>query len=80
MNEDRTTKKAFNAQLISTRRKGASNLRWIDDLDKYILVLRTSNSKALAGVRLAWKRLLKKTKAHLGCRTNEEGRSSKKEI
>ncbi|GFV78275.1 uncharacterized protein TNCV_94351 [Trichonephila clavipes] len=39
MNEDRTTKKVFNAQPIDTRRKGRPSLRWIDDLEKYLLVL-----------------------------------------
>ncbi|GFW28732.1 hypothetical protein TNCV_3714471 [Trichonephila clavipes] len=43
MNEDRTTKKVFNAQLIGTRRKGRSNLRWIDSLEKDLLVLRARN-------------------------------------
>ncbi|GFW00306.1 hypothetical protein TNCV_4355031 [Trichonephila clavipes] len=37
MSEDRTTKKVFNAQPIGTRRKG----RWIDGLEKDLLVLRT---------------------------------------
>ncbi|GFX66561.1 uncharacterized protein TNCV_1794721 [Trichonephila clavipes] len=41
MDEDHSTKKIFNAQLIGTRRKDRSNLRWIDDLVKYLLVLGT---------------------------------------
>ncbi|GFW51175.1 uncharacterized protein TNCV_3594571 [Trichonephila clavipes] len=41
MNEDRTTKKVFNAQPIGPRRKGRPNFRWIDGLDKDLLVLRT---------------------------------------
>ncbi|GFW91232.1 hypothetical protein TNCV_736471 [Trichonephila clavipes] len=41
MNEDRTTKKVFDAQPIGTRRKGRPNLRWIDGLEKYLLALRT---------------------------------------
>ncbi|GFT30306.1 hypothetical protein TNCV_2376111 [Trichonephila clavipes] len=35
MDEDRPTKKVFNAQPIGTRRKGRPNLRWIDGLEKY---------------------------------------------
>ncbi|GFW81267.1 uncharacterized protein TNCV_376151 [Trichonephila clavipes] len=40
------------------RRKGRPNLRWIDGLEKDLLVLRTKNWKTLAG-----RRLLEKTKA-----------------
>ncbi|GFT20590.1 hypothetical protein TNCV_2184141 [Trichonephila clavipes] len=43
MDEGLTTKKVFNAQQIGTRRKGKPNLRWIDGLEKYLLVLRTKN-------------------------------------
>ncbi|GFT29002.1 hypothetical protein TNCV_3586541 [Trichonephila clavipes] len=43
MDENRTTKKVFNAQLIGTRRKGKPNLRWIDGIEKDLLVLRTKN-------------------------------------
>ncbi|GFX27722.1 uncharacterized protein TNCV_3662091 [Trichonephila clavipes] len=34
MDENRTTKKVFNAQPIRTQRKGRPNLRWIDGLEK----------------------------------------------
>ncbi|GFV03708.1 uncharacterized protein TNCV_1876561 [Trichonephila clavipes] len=64
MNEDRTTKKVFNAQPIASRRKGRPNLRWIDGLEKDLLVLRTRIWRTLARERLAWKRLLEKAKAH----------------
>ncbi|GFV53643.1 uncharacterized protein TNCV_1042511 [Trichonephila clavipes] len=66
MNKDCTPKKVFNAQLIGTRRRGRINLRWIDGLEKDLLVLRTRNWRTLAGRRLAWKRLLEKAKAHPG--------------
>ncbi|GFW64123.1 uncharacterized protein TNCV_708281 [Trichonephila clavipes] len=66
MEEDHTTKKFFNAQLIDIRRKGRSNLRWIDGLEKDLLVFRTKNWRTLAGRRLAWKRLLEKSKTHPG--------------
>ncbi|GFU59282.1 uncharacterized protein TNCV_4198051 [Trichonephila clavipes] len=66
MDENRTTKKVFNAKTIGTRRKGRPNLRWIDGLEKDLLVLRTKNWRTLARRRLAWKRLLEKTKAHPG--------------
>ncbi|GFY35122.1 uncharacterized protein TNCV_5044971 [Trichonephila clavipes] len=65
MDEDSTSKKVFNAQPIGTRRKGRSNLRRIDGLEKDLL-LRTKNSRTLAGRRLTWKRLLEKAKTHPG--------------
>ncbi|GFV91613.1 uncharacterized protein TNCV_4761781 [Trichonephila clavipes] len=64
MDEDHTTKNVFNTQPIGTRRKGRPNLRWIDGLEKYFLVLRTKNSRTLVGRRLARKGLLEKAKAH----------------
>ncbi|GFW57764.1 hypothetical protein TNCV_2926831 [Trichonephila clavipes] len=63
MDEDRTTKKFFNAQAIGTRRNGGPNLRWIDGQDKGILVLRTKNWRTLAERRLAWNRLSENVKA-----------------
>ncbi|GFX27063.1 hypothetical protein TNCV_439691 [Trichonephila clavipes] len=39
------SKKVFNAQSISTRRKGKPNLRYINGLEKDLLVLRTKNSR-----------------------------------
>ncbi|GFX63518.1 hypothetical protein TNCV_105251 [Trichonephila clavipes] len=59
-------KKVFDAQPISTRRKGRQNLRWIDGLEKDLLVLKTENWKTLEGRKLDWKMLLEKAKAHLG--------------
>ncbi|GFV03481.1 uncharacterized protein TNCV_5060221 [Trichonephila clavipes] len=41
MDEDRTTKKVCNGQPIGTRRKDKPNLIRIDDLEKYLIVLRT---------------------------------------
>ncbi|GFW61048.1 uncharacterized protein TNCV_4872581 [Trichonephila clavipes] len=41
LNEDRTTKKVFNAQPIGTRRRGMPNLGWIECLEKDLLVLKT---------------------------------------
>ncbi|GFU01809.1 uncharacterized protein TNCV_1523151 [Trichonephila clavipes] len=66
MDENRPTKKLFNAQPIGTRRKGRPNLRWMVGLEKNLLVLRTKNWRTLAGRRLAWKMLLGKDKAHPG--------------
>ncbi|GFV48136.1 uncharacterized protein TNCV_3554151 [Trichonephila clavipes] len=66
MCEDRTFKKVFNAQTIGTRKKGRPNLRWIDGLEKDLLVLRNRNWITLGGRRLDWKRLLEKFKAHPG--------------
>ncbi|GFV19163.1 uncharacterized protein TNCV_3223811 [Trichonephila clavipes] len=40
IDEAHTTKKVFNAQPIGTRRKGRPNLKWIDGLEKDLLVLR----------------------------------------
>ncbi|GFW26913.1 uncharacterized protein TNCV_1377551 [Trichonephila clavipes] len=65
MNENRTTKKVFNAQPIGKRRKGRPNLRWIDGLEKDLLVLRTRNWRILSGRLLAEARLLEKAKALL---------------
>ncbi|GFY33939.1 uncharacterized protein TNCV_4596471 [Trichonephila clavipes] len=75
MNENRTTEKVFNVQPIVTRRKDRLNLRGIDGLEKYLAVLRTRYWRKLAGRRLAWKRLLEKTKAHLRRSSTEEKRS-----
>ncbi|GFU18045.1 uncharacterized protein TNCV_1446081 [Trichonephila clavipes] len=47
MYEDRTTKEVFNAQPIGKRRKDKPILRWIDDLEKDLLVLRTKNWRIL---------------------------------
>ncbi|GFV19057.1 hypothetical protein TNCV_4759421 [Trichonephila clavipes] len=54
MDENRTTKKVFNAQLIGTRRKGEPNLRWIDGLEKDLLVLRTKNWRILTRRKTIW--------------------------
>ncbi|GFV93833.1 uncharacterized protein TNCV_367321 [Trichonephila clavipes] len=64
MNVDSTTIKVFNTQPIGTRRKGRTNLRWIDGLEKDLLVLRTNNWRILEGRRLVCKRLLEKAKAY----------------
>ncbi|GFT25210.1 hypothetical protein TNCV_180891 [Trichonephila clavipes] len=47
-------------------KKGRPNLRWIDGLEKIVLVLRTRNWRTLAGRKLAWKRFLEKAKTHPG--------------
>ncbi|GFW10988.1 hypothetical protein TNCV_4459631 [Trichonephila clavipes] len=60
MDEDHTTKKIFNAQPIDPWGKGRSNLRWIDGLEKDLLILRIKNWRTQAGRRLARKRLLEK--------------------
>ncbi|GFV02678.1 uncharacterized protein TNCV_2743511 [Trichonephila clavipes] len=59
MNENHTTKKIFNAQPLGTRRRGRPNLRWIDGLEKDLLLSRTTYWRKLAG---RW--LLEKTKFH----------------
>ncbi|GFU12336.1 uncharacterized protein TNCV_2748391 [Trichonephila clavipes] len=69
MSEDRATKKVFIAEPIDTPRKGRSNLRWIDGLEKD-LVLRARNWRTLAGRRLDWKKLLEKAKTHPGLLCN----------
>ncbi|GFW02108.1 uncharacterized protein TNCV_4854481 [Trichonephila clavipes] len=66
VNENRNTKKVFNAQSIGTRKKGSPNLRWIDGLENDLLVLRTRNWRTEAGRRLAWKGRLEKAKADPG--------------
>ncbi|GFX93781.1 hypothetical protein TNCV_1589571 [Trichonephila clavipes] len=72
MDEDRTTKKVLNAQPIGTRRKGRPNLRWIDGLEKDLLVLRTNNWRTLAGRN--GNGFLRRPRPTLGCRDTEEGR------
>ncbi|GFU89909.1 uncharacterized protein TNCV_163941 [Trichonephila clavipes] len=66
MDENRATKKLFKVHPIDAQRKGRQNLRWIDGLEKDLLVLRTKNRRTLARRRLAWKRLLEKAKTHPG--------------
>ncbi|GFX06761.1 uncharacterized protein TNCV_3113491 [Trichonephila clavipes] len=53
MDEDHTTNKVFNAEPNGTRRKDRPNFRWIDGLEKDLLVLITRNLRTLAGRRLA---------------------------
>ncbi|GFU80522.1 uncharacterized protein TNCV_533961 [Trichonephila clavipes] len=43
MDKNRTTNKVFNTLPTGTRRKGWPNLRWIDGLEKDLLVLRDKN-------------------------------------
>ncbi|GFX55454.1 hypothetical protein TNCV_267421 [Trichonephila clavipes] len=66
--ENRTTKKVFNAQPIDTRRKGRPNLRWIDGLEKDLLVLRTNNWRTLA-IEEGWhgKGFLRRPRPTLDC-------------
>ncbi|GFS76469.1 uncharacterized protein TNCV_1620921 [Trichonephila clavipes] len=77
MDDDRTTKKAFNAQPISTQRKGRPNLRWIDVLEKDLLVLRTKNwentNRKMVG--LSGKGFFRRPRPTLGCRAVEGGRN-----
>ncbi|GFX77246.1 uncharacterized protein TNCV_5063791 [Trichonephila clavipes] len=72
-------KKVFNAQPIGTRRKGRTNLRWIDGLEKDLLVLRTKNWRTPVGRMLAWKRLLEKAKAHPGLSNHRRRKGIAKE-
>ncbi|GFW54765.1 uncharacterized protein TNCV_2654051 [Trichonephila clavipes] len=53
MDEDRFAKNAFNAQPIDTRREGRANLRWMDGIEKDLLVLRIENGRTLTGRRMA---------------------------
>ncbi|GFY00574.1 uncharacterized protein TNCV_2139711 [Trichonephila clavipes] len=66
MQENHITKKVFDAQPMSTRRKGRQNFGWIDGLEKNRLVLRTRRWRIPARRRLDWKRLLEKAKTHPG--------------
>ncbi|GFW13626.1 hypothetical protein TNCV_1210921 [Trichonephila clavipes] len=76
MDEDRITKKVFNAQPTSARRKGRPSLRWIDGLEKDFLVLGTKNWRILAGRRLACgKGFLRRPRHILGCRSIDEGKN-----
>ncbi|GFU62579.1 hypothetical protein TNCV_1314131 [Trichonephila clavipes] len=68
------TKNVSNAQPIGTQRKGRPNLRWIDGLEKDLLVLRTRSWRAMAVRRLAGKGFLRRQKPTLGCCASEDGR------
>ncbi|GFV08339.1 uncharacterized protein TNCV_327731 [Trichonephila clavipes] len=59
-------KKVLNTQPIGKRRKGRPNLRWIDGLEKDLLVLRTKKWRTLAERTLAWKKFLENVKDHPG--------------
>ncbi|GFT38108.1 hypothetical protein TNCV_4103371 [Trichonephila clavipes] len=77
MDEDNSTKIVFNVQPIDTWRKGRpTNVRWIGGLKTDLLVSRTIIWRTLARRRLAFKRLLEKTKAHPGLSSH----SGKKEL
>ncbi|GFU95611.1 hypothetical protein TNCV_3332771 [Trichonephila clavipes] len=66
MNEDRTTKKVFNAQPMGTQRKGRPNLRWTDGL---VLEL---------GIGEHWQEegFLRRPRPTLSCCSTEEGRKT----
>ncbi|GFX15395.1 uncharacterized protein TNCV_3303241 [Trichonephila clavipes] len=66
IDENRTTKKSSIPNQLATRRKSRPNLRWINILEKHLLVLRAKSRRTLAGRRLFRKRLLEKAKAHPG--------------
>ncbi|GFT53451.1 uncharacterized protein TNCV_3324411 [Trichonephila clavipes] len=66
MDEDRSAKKVFSAQPSGIRKKGKPNLRWIDGLEKDLLILKTKNWRTQAGRRLDWKRVPETAKAHPG--------------
>ncbi|GFS56833.1 uncharacterized protein TNCV_2222401 [Trichonephila clavipes] len=73
MDENRTTEKVFKIQPTGTRRKGRTNLRWIDGLEKDLLVLRTKNWRTLARRMLACgKGFLRTPRPTLSCRLTEK--------
>ncbi|GFV02878.1 hypothetical protein TNCV_3610071 [Trichonephila clavipes] len=74
MNEGRTIKKVFNAQPHSTRSKVRPNLRWIDGLEKELLVLRTKDRKTLEEEGWTRKGFLRRPRPILGCVATEEER------
>ncbi|GFT58991.1 hypothetical protein TNCV_186011 [Trichonephila clavipes] len=62
-------------------RKRRQNLKWIDGLEKDLLVLRIKNWRTLAGRRLAYRNsFLRRPRPTLGCRATEEGRKEGFEI
>ncbi|GFU96353.1 hypothetical protein TNCV_89301 [Trichonephila clavipes] len=75
MDENRTTKKVFNAHPIGTRRKIRPNIRRIDGLEKDPLILRTKNWRISAGRRVTGRKgFLRSSRPTLSCRVTEEGR------
>ncbi|GFV88391.1 uncharacterized protein TNCV_1242041 [Trichonephila clavipes] len=74
MDKNRTTKKDFSVQPIGTRRKARQNLRWINGLEKDLLILRTKNWRTLAGKGWPGKGFLRRPRLTLGSQTTEEGR------
>ncbi|GFW83497.1 hypothetical protein TNCV_4589981 [Trichonephila clavipes] len=68
MNENRTTKKVFNVEPIGTRGKGRPNLRWVDGLDKDLLVSGLGIRELLAGRSWHGKGFLRRPRPNLGCR------------
>ncbi|GFU74177.1 hypothetical protein TNCV_2332141 [Trichonephila clavipes] len=69
MNEDRTTKKVFNAQPIGIRRKDRPNLRWINVLEKEL-----GSGEHLQEESCPEKGFLKRPRPTLDCRATEEGK------
>ncbi|GFV00617.1 hypothetical protein TNCV_3066671 [Trichonephila clavipes] len=68
-NEDHTTKKVFNTQLIGTRRRGRLNLRWIDGLEKDLGTGEHWQEEGWPG-----KGSLRRPRPTLDCHATEEGR------
>ncbi|GFX95884.1 hypothetical protein TNCV_2084641 [Trichonephila clavipes] len=68
-------KKVFNAQPIGPRRNGRPSLRWIDGIEKDLLVLRIKNWRTLAREE-GWpgKGFLRRPRA-LDSQTRDEGRN-----
>ncbi|GFX45292.1 hypothetical protein TNCV_2095771 [Trichonephila clavipes] len=73
MNEDLPVyKKIFNALPIVPRKRGRPNLRWIDGLEKDLLVLRTRIGEHWQEEGWPGKGFLRRSRPILGCRLPEE--------
>ncbi|GFW01438.1 hypothetical protein TNCV_5030881 [Trichonephila clavipes] len=62
--EDRYCKKIFLAKTTGNRSRDRPPLRWIDCVDKDLNILKVKNWKTVDKSRDAWRKLLKKTRAH----------------
>jgi hypothetical protein len=69
MNNDRTIKKIFNTKPDEVRSVGRPKQRWEDGVDQDITILGVKNWKKVALNRNEWAKLLKKSRVHLGLKS-----------
>ena len=62
----RNSKKDVVGKLCATRRRGRPKLRWLDDVSTGLRKMGINEWRDRARDREAWRRIVKKTKAHPG--------------